>query len=197
MKGHQSRLAVFDKFKDLFNANRFTSQQGSRNDDLQSLGEQVDNEFDDGAEMVRIDMDSTEGLGGTSEDAFGPLAVLLVGFMQQEVDAFRQLMNDMDADIVKIVPCTQAMLQGTLQQAMESQYPQYEQPPLGTHRAVIMSGMYGSEVVEVISACRDAGLPPCVFAAAVPNNWSRNVKELTEAVWRDHSAMVPYDCGTA
>lgn len=73
MKGHQSRLAVFDKFKDLFNANRFTSQQGSRNDDLQSLGEQVDNEFDDGAEMVRIDMDSTEGLGGTSEDAFGPL----------------------------------------------------------------------------------------------------------------------------
>lgn len=29
-------------------------------------------------------------------------AVLLVGFMPQEVDAFRSLMNDMDADIVKV-----------------------------------------------------------------------------------------------
>jgi hypothetical protein len=29
-------------------------------------------------------------------------AVLLVGFMQSEVDAFRALMNEMDADIVKV-----------------------------------------------------------------------------------------------
>lgn len=31
-----------------------------------------------------------------------PQAVLLVGFMQTEVDAFRALMNEMDADIVKV-----------------------------------------------------------------------------------------------
>jgi hypothetical protein len=31
-----------------------------------------------------------------------PQAVLLVGFMQTEVDAFRALMNKMDADIVKV-----------------------------------------------------------------------------------------------
>jgi hypothetical protein len=29
-------------------------------------------------------------------------AVLLVGFMPAEVDAFRAMMNDMDADIVKV-----------------------------------------------------------------------------------------------
>lgn len=29
-------------------------------------------------------------------------AVLLVGFMPQELDAFRAMMNDMDADIVKV-----------------------------------------------------------------------------------------------
>lgn len=29
-------------------------------------------------------------------------AVLLVGFMPHEVDSFRSMMNDMDADIVKV-----------------------------------------------------------------------------------------------
>jgi len=41
-----------------------------------------------------------------------------------------------------------------------------------------------------VAACRDHGLPPCVFAALVPNNASRTVSELLDAVWRDHAAMV-------
>jgi hypothetical protein len=40
---------------------------------------------------------------------------------------------------------------------------------------------------------RDEGLPPCVFAALVPNSAERRVGELLEAVWRDHAAMV--SCG--
>ena len=83
-----------------------------------------------GPELVAIDPDSDGGLGGTSDDLFGPLvrcfvklshvirpcsgfttyacaqAVLLVGFAQQEVDAFRALMIDMDADMVKVKICT-------------------------------------------------------------------------------------------
>ncbi|WIA09652.1 hypothetical protein OEZ85_009039 [Tetradesmus obliquus] len=140
--------------------------------------------------MVRIDTDSKGGLGGTTDNVFGPLAVLVVGFLPEEYQAFRAMMVDIEADMVKVVPCSKALLAGSLQQAMESEYPQYEQPPLGQRRALFLSGMYGSEVVELIAAYREAGLPPCAFAAAVPNNWQRNVKELSEAVWRDHAAMM-------
>ena len=55
------------------------------------------------AELVRIDMDSEGGLGGTSEKLFGPLAVAMIGFEPQEVDTFRYFMNDMDADMVKVM----------------------------------------------------------------------------------------------
>lgn len=133
------------------------------------------------------------------------------------------LMNDMDADIVKCIPCTKAMLGLPLLQVFDTQYPQYEQvgvvcclawcgaavcvaaaevsnktgatclliaawptlqptlspltkqsrclcppglghcicpqilhpqPPLGQRRAMFFSGMYGSEVTEVIAAYR-------------------------------------------
>ena len=54
------------------------------------------------AELVRIDMDSEGGLGGTSKELFGPLAIALVGFQPLEVDRFRTFMNDMEADMVKV-----------------------------------------------------------------------------------------------
>ena len=39
--------------------------------------------------------------------------------------------------------------------------------------------------------CRvSLGLPPAAFAAAIPNNWGREVGELVTAMWRDQAAMV-------
>jgi hypothetical protein len=63
--------------------------------------------------------------------------------------------------------------------------PRAPQPPLGQRRAVILSGMYTSEVLEVIAAYKDAGLPPTVFAAAVPNNYGREVGDVVESCWKD------------
>jgi len=53
-------------------------------------------------ELVRIDMESEGGLGGTSEGMFGPLACALVGYYPVEMDRFRAVMNDMEADMVKV-----------------------------------------------------------------------------------------------
>ncbi|MEW5301055.1 MAG: hypothetical protein WDW36_003938 [Sanguina aurantia] len=139
--------------------------------------------------MVRIGGDEgNTGLGRS--EAFGPLAVLLIGFMEDEVDKFKGLMVSMDADMVKIVPCSPALMAGTLQAAVESQYPQWLPPKLGQRRVVVLSGMYGSEVVEVVSAYRDSDLPPAVFAAAVPNNYQRQVDELVSEVVFENNAMV-------
>lgn len=39
-------------------------------------------------------------------------------------------------------------------EAFETEFPAYEQPPLGQRRALFFSGMYGSEITEVIAAYR-------------------------------------------
>ncbi|GLI63778.1 hypothetical protein VaNZ11_006859 [Volvox africanus] len=206
----------------------------------------------EGADMKRLDSES----GGLAEDqsVFGPLAVLLVGFMAEEVEQFRTTMLEIEADMVKIVPCSPSMMGGTLQQALESEFPKYEQvqlhaptrpscvlplvpnplywtdawcinvrftysviatpasrtyndaaviltfrlkrvylhlqPLLGTRRTVFLSGMVGAEVVEVIAAYKEAGMPPTVWAAAVPNNYTRLVKDLVDEVHADNTAMV-------
>jgi hypothetical protein len=65
-------------------------------------GEEYDEEAEEeGAEMVPIDVGSRGGVGGVSDEAFGPLAVLVVGFLAHELDAFRAMMLGMDADMVK------------------------------------------------------------------------------------------------
>ncbi|EFJ48983.1 hypothetical protein VOLCADRAFT_90363 [Volvox carteri f. nagariensis] len=162
--------SFFDGLKNLLPGSGGNKTQPSR----QQQEEPLDEEEDEGSEMMRLDSES----GGLAEDqsAFGPLAVLLVGFMAEEVEQFRGLMLEMEADMVK--------------QALETEFPQYEQPPLGTRRTVFLSGMIGAEVVEVIAAYREAGMPPTVWAAAVPNNYTRVVRELVEEVHADNAAMM-------
>ena len=62
----------------------------------------AETETEPSAELVRIDMESEGGLGGTSEGVFGPLACALVGYYPVEMDRFRAFMNDMEADMVKV-----------------------------------------------------------------------------------------------
>ncbi len=111
--------------------------------------------MEEGNSMVRIDSETRSGI--TSEGAFGSLAVLLVGFMREDVASFHALMAEMEAEAVKVcaarpkeaprpcnhacggvsrifpscpqvVPCSKALLKGTLQAAMEvEEVPAYEQ----------------------------------------------------------------------
>lgn len=80
--------------------------------------------------------------------------------MPTEVEAFKALMASMEAEMVKIVPATPAMMTGTLLEALQSEpLAVPPTPPLGQRRCMVLSGMYGSEVVEVISAYHEAGTP--------------------------------------
>lgn len=54
-------------------------------------------------------------------------AVLLVGFLREEFSQICSMMQSMEADMVKIIPCSRAMLQGSLQEAIESTPPPHEQ----------------------------------------------------------------------
>ena len=76
-------------------------------------------------------------------------------------------MEGIEATMVTLIPATRAMLGGTLGAALaaSSPPPAYEAPPLGTRRAMVLSGMYGAEVVSVIQAYQEAGA--CMAAACV------------------------------
>lgn len=138
-------------------------------------------EEEDLGEMARLDQDTPAG----TEEVFGPTAVLLVGFMDGEVGRFKSVLGDMGADMVQVLTAGPATMGETLQQALEGGSRPYERAPLGQRRAVVLSGMFTSEVLEVISGYKDAGLPPTVFAAAVPNNYSRTVADVVESCWKD------------
>eukprot|EP00887_Chlorella_sp_A99_P001662 scaffold8.g1662.t1 len=56
-------------------------------------------------------------------------------------------------------------------------------------RVAFLSGMYASEVMEILALFRESGLAPVVYAAAVPNNWGRPLGELVADVCADHAAM--------
>lgn len=139
-------------------------------------------------ELVRLNTDDEGGLAQTSADLFGPLAVLLVGFHEHEVQAFRGIMLDMDADMVKIIICDQHMFKRTLQQAMEA--PGHMHTQRVGERAVILSGMNAAEIGEIIGAYRDAGLPEPVWAAALAANWDRKISDLVHDIYGDHRYMM-------
>ncbi len=181
---------------------------GRRSSDAMSMRRRAVEDDDEAGTMVRIDPESQAGVHGASE-AFGPLAFLLVGFLKEDVDRFMLLMQQMEADgelkvtirdmlegslaltPTQVVPCTRAMLKGSLKDALEvKSVPQFEAAPLGVRRTLFMSGLFGSEVIQIVSGYNEAGLPSCVFAAAVPNNYMRRVEDLVTEVQAENEAMV-------
>jgi len=161
---------------------------------------------DEVGNMLRIDLESNGGLGGTSEERFGPDALLLCGFLREEVSQVRAALDDMGAEFVRTNVLQRDMLSLTLGEALAvTQQSSGAQPALGTPRLVFLSGMSGQEAVAVIDAINDlgapclgavkseqseevdlctdralssAGLPEAIFAAAVPRSVDKPLSEV-------------------
>mmetsp|Transcript_25320 Transcript_25320/g.65194 ORF Transcript_25320/g.65194 Transcript_25320/m.65194 type:complete len:220 (+) Transcript_25320:122-781(+) len=141
-------------------------------------------------QFSKIDVESSTGLGDTSQEPFGPCAILLVGFSQLEVSTFSGCMQDMGADMVKIVSCNSSMMGGTLMEALETSPSEYLPTPPEYQRTIFLSGLYSSEIPEVLEEYKRSGLPPAIFAPAVPNNADSILAELCQEVLDDHLAML-------
>lgn len=160
-----------------------------------------DGDLGDEPSFVPLDPSSETGLDGNSEDTFGPLALLAVGFLEEEFRALKEILNELGAEQVLVIPGTPAMLQATLGEALSVESPPPYQPPLAsgedsneqsdgdTKKVVFLSGMYAGEVIDVVATIRESDLPDIAFAAALPKNWKRNLGELIQDVFADHSAM--------
>jgi hypothetical protein len=53
-----------------------------------------------------------------------------------------------------------------------------------------MSGTGDVQVLDVVGAYRESGLPDAVFAAAVPKNYEKRMIDLLAEVFADHEATV-------
>lgn len=144
----------------------------------------------EGPELQPLDESSQGGLGGTSEEVYGQLAILLVGFRLPEVTSFRQMLVEMGAEDVQLLSCGSDYLEDSLATVFAKSQSNFEDPPLGLRRTVFLSGMYASEVNEVISAFNESQLPPAVFSALVPKNKDKKIAELVDEVYDDHQYML-------
>jgi hypothetical protein len=143
-------------------------------------------EGDDVGNMLPINMDSDEGIGGTSDHPFGPDAILLVGFLRDEVPRIRAMLDDIGADFVRVVLATRDMLDGTLGEALEAPAAAASaQPATGCPRVLFCSGMSGAEVMQVIAALEELELPPCTFAAAVPRSVGKQLAAVLDEIAGD------------
>jgi hypothetical protein len=84
------------------------------------------------------------GLKSNEEGSFLLQALLQVGFSESEFKEIQAFMNSMDAQMVALYSADEEM-KGKLCDAFSGE-PGYREAPKGTQRAVIMSGMYTSEV---------------------------------------------------
>ncbi len=155
--------------------------------------------------FVQLDPNSTGSVDGSAETTFGPLAMLAVGFLAEEFNALQTLLDDIGADEVKLVPCTVKLIkENTLGEALSLDPPPAHENLASyfssststsssnsiTQKVIFLSGMYASEVIEVVGAVRECDqVPDCAFAAAVPNSWGRKLTELVDDVFADHAAM--------
>jgi len=175
---------------------------GDADFDLDDLDEKFDK-----SNFVPLD-DASSGLDGATEQTFGPLAILAAGLAPQEFASLKMLMNEMGADEVKLIGYTRgSMGDRSLGQVLEAAcavetetfgsvvydaevHMQEWEEGVNNKPVAFLSGMYQSEIIEVVTALRYCeGLPDMAFAALVPNNYGREVAGLIDSVHSDHQAV--------
>jgi hypothetical protein len=86
-------------------------------------------------------------------------AVLLVGFLRDEVARVRAMLDEMGAEFVRVVLLDKQMLEGTLGAALAAPpaMPPLQPTATGVPRVLFLSGMSGAEAVSVIDAFQRLG----------------------------------------
>ena len=101
------------------------------------------------AEFAEIDADAETAPGGVAEGRFGPDAILLAGFDAAGSKAWRKQLDDVGADMVRLVTATQDMRSGTLGEALETVQADAAAVATGCRRI-------GARLAaRIVSACRE------------------------------------------
>jgi hypothetical protein len=102
-------------------------------------------------------------LAAGTEEVFGPTAVLLVGFMENEVSRVRSVLDEMGADMVAVVPAGRALMGKTLREALEGGGPALYEKVRGPAGA---AGWRGPSTARAAAAKPAAAAPPSTVRRA-------------------------------
>ncbi|KAG0626130.1 hypothetical protein M758_2G104700 [Ceratodon purpureus] len=122
---------------------------------------------------------------------FGPPAMILLGFGDNDVATALEMIKDMGGDFMQVLVCTDEMMNGTLNEALNTTQPDLSQVKAATGMPPIcfLSGLSGEELMMVVRAFPEAGLIGTAFAAHVPKNSNKPLRELTEEIMGDHERL--------
>ncbi|KAK9818233.1 hypothetical protein WJX72_009160 [[Myrmecia] bisecta] len=108
-------------------------------------------------------------------DVWGPEAVLLAGFRAEEIVMVRVILDSAGGEAVKVVPCMGPMLYETVEVALQSPEPEWNEPrpeqwtrggAWGAQRVILFSGMKLAAQAALVELLEGSGLPPVCIAVA-------------------------------
>ncbi|KAI0499534.1 hypothetical protein KFK09_017738 [Dendrobium nobile] len=125
------------------------------------------------------------------DPVFGPPALFLMGFDSAETSKMRKFLKELDGEFLKIILCTEDMLNQSIWDAVHSEQPNLKDVEIAKSlpRICFMSGLTGEEMMMFIDAFPEIGLRPAVFAALVPNSANKLLKDVAEEIMGDHEML--------
>ncbi|KAJ6767790.1 hypothetical protein OIU74_021623 [Salix koriyanagi] len=125
------------------------------------------------------------------DSAYGPPALLLLGFEVEEAVRIREFLKELDGEFLQVIFCTEDMIPQSLWEAMNTSQTNLETVKIAKSlpRICFLSGLTGEEMMMFIDAFPETGLEPAVFAALVPNSADKPLEELIEEIMGDHEML--------
>lgn len=111
-----------------------------------------------------------EKIEATDDGALGPPAVLVCGFATNIENTLKKVLVNVGAEEHRVVFCTPEMVKQPLGNALESMDDSTPAEADKLPKAMVLSGLSGSQLQGFLSSYRTSGLPRPIFAAVTPTN---------------------------
>ena len=131
-----------------------------------------------------------ERLEDGGEESLGPEAALLCGFSADEVPAIRALLGSIGAGEHRTLLCSDIMLSQKLREALKAEEALPPLPPDKLPRVMVLSGLPGDRVRDLLAGYKTTGLPRPIFAVTTASNLDFTVRELLVDLLREQRAMM-------
>lgn len=129
------------------------------------------------------------GIAIDGKRGYGPRATLLTGFATEEIEPLRDLLDQAGAGDVRMLLCTQGMLNCGLSDALRNPVSELPLPPDKLPRVMVLSGMGGEEIHFLLDNFIHTKLQRPIFATLTPGNTNFIVRDLLAELLREHRAM--------
>ena len=119
----------------------------------------------------------------------GPAAVLLCGYSTEDSRKFGPLLSESNAKDHRVLLCSKEMIGQTLEEALSTTGQVQPAPPDKLPRVVVLSGMSGAQIQDLIDNFSSTGLPRPIFAVPTLSNLSFTVRDLLVELLKEYQAM--------